>query len=51
MKPATLLNVSATATAAIAQMTMNASFKSAKMGVRTMTLSLLLASRAKPNPK
>lgn len=50
MKLATLLKASATATAAMAQMTINASLKSAKMGVRTMTLSLLLAKSAKPNP-
>jgi hypothetical protein len=32
-------------------MKMNTNFKSAKIGVRTMTLSLLLASNAKANPK
>ena len=51
MKPAALLITIATATAASAQMTMKTTLKSAKMGARTMTLSLLFASSAKAKPK
>ena len=51
MKPATPLIMIATTTAAIAQMKMKTNLKSAKIGARTIRLSLLLASSAKANPK